>query len=673
MKLGLSVNNQSVETSGITKDYKDALCEYIWNGFEANATHVELTFTENELGGVSQVQISDNGNGILYETLQDTFGAFLASQKSGLSLQLKSKANKGKGRFSFLAFGTNANWNTAFSNNDIRSEYTISLDNVNKNECEVSDPTITDQACGTTVTITGISELTSADVSFDELEPVMLKTFAWYLYLNKHKNISLSINGIELDYNKYLDTDLSRTETIFIEGHAFTVALIVWVEKLRENFCTYYLNKTGIVCGRDTTTFNRNTVNFNHSVFVRSDFFDNQANISLSNISTVQGDQEQITINEAENRILKQLKKSIQKIISDCLNSYMSGQADKAVRGMIERDSFPRFSSDIYGEMQKQDLITVTKELYRLDSRIFFKLKPVQEKSLLGFLNLLLNSEERENVLSIVEGIVELTPEQRKNFVGILKRTRLENIIATIKFIEDRYTVLEGLRAIVFDYTKYANERNNIQKIIEQHYWLFGEQYHLVTADQQMKKALQQYLYILYGDNAPKASLTPSEEALRRMDIFACGARKTEDGFETPIEENLIVELKAPSVVLSKKVLRQVEDYMDFVRKQPQFNSQYRRWKFIAVCCEVDDDVKSRYVAHEAMGKKGLVAKIENYEIYALTWDDVFKTFELSHGFVLDKLKIDRDAIVKALQEKSKADSECGVVNQITETVSAIG
>ena len=99
MKLGLSVNNQSVETSGITKDYKEALCEYVWNGFEANATHVELTFTENELGGISQVQISDNGNGIQYETLQDTFGAFLASQKSGLSLQLKSKANKGKGRF----------------------------------------------------------------------------------------------------------------------------------------------------------------------------------------------------------------------------------------------------------------------------------------------------------------------------------------------------------------------------------------------------------------------------------------------------------------------------------------------------------------------------------------------------------------------------------------------
>ena len=104
MKLGLSVKSQSVETSGITKDYKEALCEYIWNGFEANATRVELEFVYNELGGVSEVIIRDNGDGIDYKTIEDTFGTFLASQKSDQSLQIKSRVNKGKGRFSFLSF-----------------------------------------------------------------------------------------------------------------------------------------------------------------------------------------------------------------------------------------------------------------------------------------------------------------------------------------------------------------------------------------------------------------------------------------------------------------------------------------------------------------------------------------------------------------------------------------
>ena len=104
MRLGLSINSQSIETSGIVKDYKEALCEYIWNGFEAGANCVSVSHEINELGGVTSITITDDGDGINYDTLSDTFGTFLASQKAGLSLQLRSKANKGKGRFSAFSF-----------------------------------------------------------------------------------------------------------------------------------------------------------------------------------------------------------------------------------------------------------------------------------------------------------------------------------------------------------------------------------------------------------------------------------------------------------------------------------------------------------------------------------------------------------------------------------------
>lgn len=46
MQLSLSVKDKSIETSGITKDYKEALCEFIWNSFEANATEVEISYTK---------------------------------------------------------------------------------------------------------------------------------------------------------------------------------------------------------------------------------------------------------------------------------------------------------------------------------------------------------------------------------------------------------------------------------------------------------------------------------------------------------------------------------------------------------------------------------------------------------------------------------------------------
>ena len=155
------------------------------------------------------------------------------------------------------------------------------------------------------------------------------------------------------------------------------------------------------------------------------------------------------------------------------------------------------------------------------------------------------------------------------------------------------------------------------------------------------------------------ALLLGNNQTITQKFLDVLNRRNTEDANGSAIQENLVVELKAPKVVLTKAVLRQIEDYMDYVRKQPLFNSQYRRWKFIAVCSAVDDDVKARYDSQKSKGKKGLVAEIDNYEVYALTWDDVFQSFDLRHAFLLDKLKMDEEAIAAEIaqtagDEKSK-------------------
>ena len=108
-----------------------------------------------------------------------------------------------------------------------------------------------------------------------------------------------------------------------------------------------------------------------------------------------------------EKKILKKLHKEIQKRIEKKINIYLSDKAEEAVEAMItERKTFPKFPNDVYGQMRKNDLKNVTKEIFKLEPSIFHRLKYVQEKSLLGFLNLLLSSEERENVLTIIEQIV---------------------------------------------------------------------------------------------------------------------------------------------------------------------------------------------------------------------------------------------------------------------------
>ena len=647
MIIPVSVKNQSIDSSGITSNYKTAISEYIWNGFEANATKISIKYALNEAFGVKELIVKDNGDGINYNELGETFGAFLASKKNLMSLQMKSKENKGKGRFSFIAFSNNAEWHTVYKDNSVYKEYDITMSSDKKEVIDCSEPQLSEKnETGTEVKFFNINTLTAENMGFEAIEPTLLKEFAWFLYLYKNKNVEIVVNGKKIDYEKYINTTLSEKNIITIDGYRFEIDLIVWQESISEKFCCYYFDEKNVLKGNRTTTFNHNTINFNHSVFVKSAFFDDKENVI--------DDPEDMQINlfesQEEKKVLKRLHKEIQKLIEKKISVYLSDKAEEVVTAMItERKTFPKFPDDVYGQMRKNDLKRVTKEIFKLEPQIFYKLKQIQEKSLLGFLNLLLSSEERENVLTIIEQVVELSPQQRTDFSMILKKTSLENIIDTIKFLEDRYKVIELLKNIVYDLTKFANERDHVQKIVERHFWLFGEQYNLASADQRMQKALEQYRNILYGEEDVTAKLNPDAENERRMDIFLCNTRNVETTFETTLEENIVVELKAPKITLTKKVLRQVEDYMDYVRRQPQFNSELRKWKFIAVCKEVDEYVKSQYKAFEDKGKVGLVFQVDNCEVYALTWDDIFKSFEIKHKPMLERLKYDRERVANEL------------------------
>ena len=118
------------------------------------------------------------------------------------------------------------------------------------------------------------------------------------------------------------------------------------------------------------------------------------------------------------------------------------------------------------------------------------------------------------------------------------------------------------------------------------------------------------------------------------------------------MEENLIVELKKPAIEIGKEQLRQIEDYLEIIRSEPQFNSQKRFWKFFIVGKSVDDYVRSQYESEKVKGKRFLVKGVQNYEIYAYSWDDIFTMFELRHQFLVDNLEFDKSVIRRELIDK---------------------
>ncbi len=204
----------------------------------------------------------------------------------------------------------------------------------------------------------------------------------------------------------------------------------------------------------------------------------------------------------------------------------------------------------------------------------------------------------------------------------------------------------------MFDQSRFATERDHIQQAISGNYWLFGEQYHLVSADEHFQTLLSKYLNLIDSPLPEKQDLTYDWK--KRPDIFLCRKRNVPDpnDQEYELEQNIMIELKRPSVTVTKQEFRQVDDYLDFILKNEQFNSQLRTWKFYVISNKVDAYIHKQYEAFRDKGKRFLVKQAGNYEIYALTWSDLFRTFEIRHNYLLDKLDFDRRAIEEELAQK---------------------
>ena len=83
----MEINKIQLQSQGIKKalrNYKmyDSVAEYIWNGFDAQATKVEVLFCKNELGGINSIIIRDNGHGIEQEQLKVKFTPMFESEKA---------------------------------------------------------------------------------------------------------------------------------------------------------------------------------------------------------------------------------------------------------------------------------------------------------------------------------------------------------------------------------------------------------------------------------------------------------------------------------------------------------------------------------------------------------------------------------------------------------------
>lgn len=629
----------SIGIKNSLKRYKSlqALAEYVWNGFDAHASRVDIEIYNNDLDGTGMIVVKDNGSGIDRSLLSQKFKPFYQSEKI-YEPTIKHSATHGKngvGRLTFFTFANFARWKTCYRQNDLILSYEIEINAATLQRYEPSDEQKSDEFTGTTVIF---SDLTNSDITPDTARIFLAQEFCWFLELNKNQGFSIYINGEQLNYSAHILKSEEHQYTYPNTKTLFTVRYICWDIKLSEYSKYYYIKEDGTEIAKENTTLNNKGDSFYHSVYIQSQFF-NYFDTNDSSMS-------QLTIGGLSHKKSPEFEfilKEVNRHLYDMRRPFIKETVSKVVDALDIEGAFPGYDpKNILDQYRKSQISEMVSAIYVAQPKLFTNsMNKEQKKTFIRLLDLIMESGEVDSLFRILNEILDMTEVERNDLADILRYSHMSNITKTIKLIQDRYQAVEDLKQLVFNPDLHANEVNHLQKMVEKHYWLFGEQYNLVTAaEPNFVEALKRYLRYLHKEY--ESVTVDHPDKLKQMDIFAVRQDITHGKYH-----NIVVELKHPNISLGETQLGQVKRYMRTIMEIPEFNASNMSWEFYLVGNKFTSDhyIEGELETNKSHGLPYLVFMAPRYKIYAMRWSEVFTDFEMRHSYLNERLCLERDKL----------------------------
>ena len=625
-KSELKINEQSIKIE--LKSYKnrpyDCLFEYIWNSFDAGATEVKINYDLplEGIGYVKNVKIVDNGRGWDIDDNAVT-NNFMSSTKKPNKNKTLPKGQYGRGRYTFIWIAeqievfSKGKKLTLQHNTDISKEDTQPIDE------------------GTQIHFIGITpDFSNVLSSVENLKKEILLNFGWFLLENS--SYKIQINGEEIDVSsnikdiKILDKNFFPTNIHDKLDEQFEVQIVLWDEKPSEYSKFYFLNENGGETFKENTGLNKKKDAFWHSVYIKSKLFESPEDISDDNT-------EQPSL-DFSNKELKGIKKQIiQKIKKELINirkPYLKEQSDYLLKELQKEHLLPNlYQFGIYDEESYGDLLKI---IYTISPSLFVGKSDSEKKFICATFAGLLSNQDDILIKTILEQLQELTEEEKEDLLDILNRTSLSHILKTTKEIDHRLEVIDKLKILISEHEKETLEVKHIQKILDENFWIFGEQFRLFsTTEGALKKVITKYAKEILEIEDPELQTQPNGE----VDLFLT---KTEVVGEK-IQKNIVIEIKRASKKLTEdKEYKQLNDYRKKILEQNLCNGENQYWEFHLIGKNYDQGIEELIENAKQHGEKekGLSLCINDgrVKIYVRKWSDI--------------LEVEWGAKMKYLQEK---------------------
>lgn len=592
------------------------LLELIWNSIDADASRIEISFGRNELDGITEVRVKDDGHGMTEAELEDGFKALGASWKRDHAETRGGRmlhGARGQGRYQAAGIGPVTTWRSVTidpgDGQAKMTEATIRADSLAT--VNVSGPEPTTEPVGTTVVITQIGS--TPDGLGSGTPDRLLSTLA----------IDIEKYGLEIVYdNELLDPKSIQVDRTAMDlSHDAELEVIEWTGGVDRRL--YLCDAEGRYAAELSPGIK--APGFVFTAYLRWEGFADESRVQIPELDP----------DSAE--MLSEAREAMRRHFRDRLEDERRTQ----VKSWKEEDVYP-FEGEPESETEEAtrelfDVVAVTaREAVNSGEQANRRLS----------LRLLREAiEQNPNSLQkVLTEVVDLPDEQLEELSQLLSQTSLSNVIAASTSITDRLTFLKALEEMVCgpDLKNRVLERSQLHRILANETWVFGEEFSLTADDETLRSALKRHIHLLGRESlAPEGADVPVVDPGGRSEavVDLMLARAVPQGTKT--NEHLVVELKRPSVSIGPKEAQQIRDYALSVAQDDRFKMTDTQWDFVAVSTSLTGTVVED--AKQPNKPTGLLVEYLDgkVRVWAKTWSQVLEDADHRLKFVRERLGFD--------------------------------
>lgn len=650
--LTLKAKHDHLQKVASTRDYVKAIAEFVWNALDADSNLTSVEFARNALGGLEGIIIRDNGSGISKARAEHDFESLGESWKLNTArtpiLGRAIHGKEGQGRLRFFSLAQHAHWSSTYAEGKKRFRVTIDIDADRLETSNVSDPLSVDDKTetGTIVDLAPLKE-TFDWLTSEEARSEFDSTFAPYIL--QYPNAEIVYDGRAVDPKRTIDRSHQfPTRPIVCPGRVvkdLTLRVIEWKPRITARKI-YFGGETGVVLG--SLAANVVAPGFEFSAYAYSPFFNE---IAKANLLEFDG----LTDPDFA-RVLEHIRDQL----TDYFRFRQAEKSGELIQDLKDAGVYP-YEGDPKDEIERQErqVFDIATHAVASYSRDFKKADNPLKKITLGLLREAV-SHNPESVSRILRAVFNLPKVRQDEFSQLLEKTELGNIISTSSLIANRIVALKVLSEVVFEpkHRRSIKERGELDVLIRDNTWIFGEGFHFAMAEAGLTKIMQRVSDELALKRAKGAKGRKPDGKIGRIDSFM--GRVVPHGNPNH-REFLLIELKRPSLVVGRKEVDQLEDYVNAILAQPDFINTSTNWNFYLVSSEYNDVVKERITQENRPA--GLLIDKPNHKVWVKSWAELVRDAESRLKFVQDQLRIDvsaeeiQDRIAKLKASVLKSES----------------